>query len=60
MRDGGVSIESMIQRGTGGDAGVLVAMTTHDGPARTVAAALERLEGSASLIGRPMVMPILD
>jgi homoserine dehydrogenase len=60
MRDGGVSIESMIQRGTGDDAGVLVAMTTHEGPARAVAAALERLEGSASLIGRPMVMPILD
>ncbi len=60
MRDGGVSIESMIQRADTGDAGVLVAMTTHEGPARAVAAALERLEGSTSLIGRPMVMPILD
>jgi homoserine dehydrogenase len=59
MRDGGVSIESMIQRGAGDGEGVLVAMTTHEGPARAVAAALERLEGSASLIGRPMVMPIL-
>jgi homoserine dehydrogenase len=59
MRDGGVSIESMIQRG-GGEDGVLVAMTTHEGPARAVAAALERLEGSPSLVGRPMVMPILD
>ncbi|CAM3209000.1 Homoserine dehydrogenase [Sphingomonas antarctica] len=60
MRDGGVSIESMIQRGAGDSEGVLVAMTTHEGPARAVAAALERLEGSASLIGRPMVMPIVD
>ncbi len=60
MRDAGVSIESMIQKGEGGDDGVFVAMTTHEGPARAVHAALERLEGSPSLMGKPLAMPILD
>ena len=62
MRDAGVSIESMIQKGVAdgdSDSGVFVAMTTHEGPARAVAAALERLEGSPSLTGRPLAMPIL-
>jgi homoserine dehydrogenase len=35
-------------------------MTTHEGPARAVQAALDRLEGSPSLTGKPMWMPILD
>lgn len=60
MRDAGVSIESMIQRGEAPDGGVLLVMTTHEGPARAVAAALERLEGSPSMTGKPMWMPILD
>jgi homoserine dehydrogenase len=60
MRDGGVSIESMIQKGETADGGVFVAMTTHEGPARAVQAALDRLEGSPSLTGKPMWMPILD
>jgi homoserine dehydrogenase len=60
MRDAGVSIESMIQKGEGGEGGVFVAMTTHEGPARAVHAALERLEGSPSLFGKPLAMPILD
>jgi homoserine dehydrogenase len=60
MRDGGVSIESMIQKGETEDGSVFVAMTTHDGPARAVQAALDRLEGSPSLTGKPMWMPILD
>ena len=59
MRDGGVSIESMIQRGEGAGEGVFVAMTTHEAPARAVSAALARLEWSASVLGRAMVMPIL-
>ena len=59
MRDGGVSIESMIQKGESEDGSVFVAMTTHDGPARAVQAALDRLEGSASFTGKPMWMPIL-
>ena len=60
MRDGGVSIESLIQRGAAPDGGVLVAMTTHECAGHAVDAALERLTGSASLVGKPMRMPILD
>ncbi|MEK6636807.1 MAG: homoserine dehydrogenase [Pseudomonadota bacterium] len=60
MRDAGVSIESMIQRGEAPDGGVLLVMTSHIGPERNVMAAVGALGGSASLIGKPMVMPILD
>ena len=60
MRDAGVSIESLIQRGRTPDGGVLVAMVTHEGPERAVADALARLEGSQSLLGRPLMMHILD
>ena len=60
MRDGGVSIESMIQKGEDADGSVFVAMTTHECPRRAVTAALDRLKGSASLTGKPMWMPILD
>ena len=60
MRDGGVSIESMIQQGRadqGSD--VLVVMVTHDGPEECVTKALDRLKGSNSLTSTPLVMPIL-
>lgn len=60
MRDAGVSIESMIQRGEAPGGGVLVVMTTHEGPESAVAAALSALSGSPSLVGAPMMMPILD
>ena len=60
MRDAGVSIESMIQRGEAPDGGVLLVMTTHAGPERHVMAAVDALSGSASLVGVPMAMPILD
>jgi homoserine dehydrogenase len=59
MRDAGVSIESLIQRGAHADGNVLVAIVTHEGPERSVAAALERLRGSQSLSGEPMWMHIL-
>jgi homoserine dehydrogenase len=59
MRDAGVSIESLIQRGANPDGSVLVAIVTHEGPERSVAHALEKLSGSSSLIGQPMWMPIL-
>ena len=59
MRDAGVSIASLIQREAGEEGSVLVAIVTHDGPERAVAAALERLRGSASLVGQPLWMPIL-
>lgn len=60
MRDAGVSIESLIQRGRADEEGeVLVAMVTHEGPERCVTRALELLEGSPSLTAAPLVLPIL-
>lgn len=59
MRDAGVSIESLIQRGANPGGAVLVAIVTHEGPERCVAAALERLRGSQSLVGEPLWMHIL-
>jgi homoserine dehydrogenase len=60
MRDAGVSIESLIQKGRAAEGGeVLVAMVTHEGPERCVAKALELLEGSDSLTATPLVLPIL-
>jgi homoserine dehydrogenase len=61
MRDAGVSIESLIQKGeeeSGGD--VMIAMVTHEGPGAAVSEALRLLEGSASLSAPPLVMQILD
>ncbi|MES2057397.1 MAG: homoserine dehydrogenase [Pseudomonadota bacterium] len=60
MRDAGVSIESLIQRGAMPDGSVLVAIVTHEGPERSVAQALEKLRGSQSLVGQPMWMHILN
>ncbi|WP_108789268.1 homoserine dehydrogenase [Erythrobacter sp. Alg231-14] len=60
MRDGDVSIESLIQQGRHGDGGeVLVAMVTHEGREANVRRALELLKGSDSLTGEPLVLPIL-
>ncbi|MXO75192.1 homoserine dehydrogenase [Altererythrobacter aerius] len=61
MRDGGVSIESLIQQGRSTTEGeVLVVMVTHDGPERCVTDAMRLLEGSPSLTAAPLVMPILE
>jgi homoserine dehydrogenase len=60
MRDAGVSIESLIQRGTNADGSVLLAIVTHESPERSIAQALDRLQGSTSLTGTPMWMHILD
>ena len=60
MRDAGVSIESLIQRGVATDGGVIVAIVTHEGPERAVAQALEKLRGSQSLSGQPLWMHILE
>ena len=60
MRDAGVSIESLIQKGRHSDGGdVLVAMVTHEGPESAVAEALRLLDGSPSLASPPLVMHIL-
>ncbi|MFN9634602.1 MAG: homoserine dehydrogenase [Erythrobacteraceae bacterium] len=60
MRDGNVSIESLIQQGRGqAEGGVMVAMVTHEGQEANVTRALALLEGSESLTGEPLVLPIL-
>jgi homoserine dehydrogenase len=60
MRDAGVSIESLIQKGRAEGGGeVLVAMVTHEGPESAVTEALRLLDGSASLAAPPLVMQLL-
>lgn len=60
MRDAGVSIESLIQKGQAGQGGdVLVAMVTHQGRERAIRDALALLKGSDSLTDAPLVLPIL-
>lgn len=60
MRDAGVSIESLIQKGRAEtDGEVLVAMVTHEGPESAVTEALRLLEGSPSLAQPPLVMRLL-
>ena len=63
LRDAGVSIESLIQKGrhvTGGEgSAVLVAMVTHEGPESAVTEALRLLDGSPCLASAPLVMHIL-
>ena len=60
LRDAGVSIESLIQKGRAGvDGAVMVAMVTHEGPESAVRKALELLEGSDSLTEPPLVLQIL-
>ena len=60
MRDAGVSIESLIQKGRAeADGEVLVAMVTHEGPESAVTEALRLLDGSPSLWSQPLVMQIL-
>ena len=61
MRDAGVSIESLIQKGRAEEGGdVLVAMVTHEGPEARVREALNLLKGSPSLADLPLVMQLLD
>ena len=60
LRDAGVSIESLIQKGRAADAGgVMVAMVTHEGPESAVSEALRLLDGSPSLSEPPLVLHIL-
>jgi homoserine dehydrogenase len=60
MRDAGVSIESMIQKGRPEEGGeVLVAIVTHEGPERCVSDALALLDNSPSLTEPPLVMHLL-
>ncbi len=60
MRDAGVSIESLIQKGhaeEGGD--VIIAVVTHEGPESAVTEAMRILDGSDSLSAAPLVMQII-
>ena len=59
MRDAGVSIESLIQRGSEDDGGVVIVLVTHEGPASAINAALAVLDVSDHVVGAPMHMPIL-
>jgi homoserine dehydrogenase len=60
MRDAGVSIESLIQKGNAEDDDeVILAIVTHDGPEAAVSEAVRLLEGSPSLTTAPLVMHIL-
>ena len=61
LRDAGVSIESLIQKGRAGDSSeVMVAMVTHEGPESAVSEAVRLLDGSASLSEPPLVLHILS
>ena len=60
LRDAGVSIESLIQRGQAAGGGVFVVMVTHSAVERQVRAALAAFAGSENIIGAPMMMHILD
>lgn len=60
LRDAGVSIESLIQRGVAANGGVFVVMVTHSAVERQVRAALAAFAGSENVIGAPMMMHILD
>jgi homoserine dehydrogenase len=60
MRDAGVSIESLIQKGRAEEGGnVMVAMVTHEGPEARVSEALRLLDGSDALAEAPLVMQLL-
>lgn len=59
MRDADVSIESLIQKERSVNDAVLVAMVTHQCAESKIAATLEALSGSPSLMGEPMVIHIL-
>jgi homoserine dehydrogenase len=60
MRDGGVSIESLSQRGVTAEGAAVVALVTHQCSEANVAQALALLNGSDSLQAPPMVMHIID
>ena len=60
LRDSGVSIESLIQRGEGTDGGVFVVLVTHAVAQAAIEAALDRMATSNSVVARPVMLHILD
>ncbi len=60
MRDAGVSIEALSQRGVTAEGAAVVTLVTHECRDAQVAQALERLSGSPSLKAAPVSMHILE
>ena len=63
MRDAGVSIESLIQKGrvdVDGESRALVSLVTHHGPESAIAEAVRLLDGSPNLAEPPLVMYLLE
>jgi homoserine dehydrogenase len=60
LRDHGVSIESLIQRGEAGSEDVMVVMVTHVAGEAQVLASLAQMERSDAVTGAPVMMHILD
>lgn len=61
MRDTGVSIESLIQKGRGEEEGtVIVSLVTHEVPEEAVTAAMRILESVESIRRPPLVMQIIE
>jgi homoserine dehydrogenase len=60
LRDAGVSIDSLIQRGQADAGGVFIAIVSHETNESAVRKAIEAMRASSSVLGEPMLMHILD
>jgi homoserine dehydrogenase len=60
LRDHGVSIESLVQRGTSAAGDAMVVMVTHDAREADVLACLDQMAASPAVTGKPVMMHILD
>lgn len=60
LRDAGVSIDSLIQRGQADAGGVFIALVSHETSESAVRKAIETMRASPSVLGEPMLMHILD
>ncbi|PZN92082.1 MAG: homoserine dehydrogenase [Alphaproteobacteria bacterium] len=60
LRDHGVSIESLIQRGHAASGDAMVVMVTHVASEAEVLASLAQMAGSDAVTGPPVMMHILD
>jgi homoserine dehydrogenase len=60
LRDAGVSIESLVQRGSQDAGDTMVVMVTHEAREADVLASLAVMAASPSVVGQPVMMHILD
>ena len=60
LRDSGVSIESLVQRGTSSDGDAMVVMVTHEAREADLLDSLDRMAASPAVSGQPVMMHILD